>query len=49
MGSKITDMVADNKAPSGGGGFCMFVLAIVNIAIGATVSLNLFCPNDSIL
>ena len=49
MGSKITGVVADNKAQSGGGGFCMFVLAIVNIAIGATVSLNLFCPNDSIL
>ena len=38
----------DKKAPAGGGGCCMFVFAIVNIAIGATVSFNLLCPTESI-
>ena len=39
----------DKKAPAGGGGCCMFVFAIVNIAIGATVSLNLLFPTNSVL
>ena len=39
----------DKKAPAGGGGCCMFVFAIVNIAIGATVSLNLLFPTASVL
>ena len=37
----------DNKAVVAG--CCMFVFAIVNVAIGATVSLNLPCPTESVL